>query len=296
MDCCWICLHWAIDQSTAAADQIFFRNRSCPWACPCHTLAQLLPSVSTNPIQPFILGILPARWGSTRFPGKPLHLIAGKPLIQHVWERCRQCSKLDAIIVATDDERIRDAVLTFGGQVAMTSPDHPTGTDRIAEAARAVPQATHIINIQGDEPLIDPALVDELAAVMIAEPALDMATAANPLDPADPAVADPNVVKVAVALDGRALYFSRSPLPFFRNPVAGLPVLRHKGIYAYQRSFLERFVTWPPSPLEQAESLEQLRALENGATLKVLLTTDTSPGVDTPEQALEVEQLLGVVS
>ena len=270
----------------------FFRNRSCPRACPCHTLAQPLPSVSLSLAPTYILGVLPSRWGSTRFPGKPLHLIAGKPLIQHVWERCRQCSMLDDIIVAVDDERIREVVLAFGGKVAMTSPDHPTGTDRIAEAVKSVPQATHIINIQGDEPLIDPELIDELAATMAADPSLDMATAANPLDPSDPAVQDPNVVKVAVALDGRALYFSRSPLPFFRNPVEGLPVLRHKGIYAYQRSFLERFVTWLPSPLERAESLEQLRALENGATIKVLLTSDTSPGVDTPEQAREIERLL----
>ena len=174
----------------------------------------------------------------------------------------------------------------------MTSSDHPTGTDRIAEAVRALPQFTHIVNIQGDEPLIDPALVDELAQTMAGDPSLDMATAANPLDPADPAVQDPNVVKVVTALDGRALYFSRSPLPYFRNAVAGLPVLRHKGIYAYSRGFLERFVTWPPSPLEHAESLEQLRALENGASIKVVLTHDTSPGVDTPEQAREVEEIL----
>jgi 3-deoxy-manno-octulosonate cytidylyltransferase (CMP-KDO synthetase) len=248
-----------------------------------------VPQTSANP---FILGVLPSRWGSTRFPGKPLHLIAGKPLIQHVWERCRLCSKLDDIIVAVDDERIRDVVISFGGKVAMTSPDHPTGTDRIAEAVKLVPQATHIVNIQGDEPLIDPDLIDALAITMAADPTLDMATAANPLDPADPAVQDPNVVKVAVGLNGRALYFSRSPLPFFRNPVEGLPVLRHKGIYAYRREFLERFVTWPPSPLERAESLEQLRALENGASIKVLLTSDTSPGVDTPEQALEIERIL----
>lgn len=240
----------------------------------------------------YILGVLPSRWGSTRFPGKPLHLIAGKPLIQHVWERCKQCSKLDEILVATDDLRILDAVIAFGGKAVMTSLDHPTGTDRIAEAARAVPQATHIVNIQGDEPLIDPDLIDELATTMAEDPSLDMATAANPLDPTDPVVADPNVVKVALTLDGRALYFSRSPLPFFRNPVAGLPVYRHKGIYAYRRDFLDRFITWPPSPLEMAESLEQLRALENGATIKVLITTDTSPGVDTPEQAREIERLL----
>ena len=240
----------------------------------------------------YVLGVLPARWGSTRFPGKPLHSIAGKPLIQHVWERCRDCAGLDEVIVATDDTRIRDAVIAFGGKVAMTSPDHPTGTDRIAEAVKAVPQATHILNIQGDEPLIDPQLIDELAAAIIAENGPDMATAANPLEPSDPAVADPNVVKVATALDGRALYFSRSPLPYFRNPVPGLKVLRHKGIYAYRRAFLERFVTWPPSPLEQAESLEQLRALQYGASILVLPTNDTSPGVDTLEQAREIERLL----
>ncbi|MEN9975414.1 MAG: 3-deoxy-manno-octulosonate cytidylyltransferase [Verrucomicrobiota bacterium] len=239
-----------------------------------------------------ILGVLPARWGSTRFPGKPLHHIAGKPLIQHVWERCQQCTRLDEILVATDDERIFEVVRAFGGKAVMTSGDHPTGTDRIAEAVRLVPRATHIVNIQGDEPLIDPDLIDELAATLVNDPTLDMATAANPLDPSDPAVLDPNVVKVVRALDGRALYFSRSPMPFFRHSVDGLPVLRHKGIYAYRRAFLERFVTWPPSPLERAESLEQLRALENGASIKVLLTADTSPGVDTPEQAACIEALL----
>jgi 3-deoxy-manno-octulosonate cytidylyltransferase (CMP-KDO synthetase) len=270
----------------------FFRNRSCPSASPCPTLAQPSAGVPLSIPNIRILGVLPSRWGSTRFPGKPLHLIAGKPLIQHVWERCKECSRLDEILVATDDERIMAAVTAFGGKAVMTCPDHPTGTDRIAEAVRSVPLATHIVNIQGDEPLIDPALIDELAATMAADPSLDMATAANPLDPADPAVRDPNVVKVVTALDGRALYFSRSPLPFFRNSVPGLPVLRHKGIYAYSRSFLERFVTWPPSPLEQAESLEQLRALENGASIKVLLTNDASPGVDTPEQAREIERLL----
>ena len=239
-----------------------------------------------------IVGILPARWASTRFPGKPLHPIAGKPLIQHVWERCRACSKLDSLLVATDDDRIRAAALAFGAQVVMTSPAHPTGTDRLAEAVRAVPEATHIVNIQGDEPLIDPDLIDALAATIAGDPALDMVTAANPIAPDDPAVQDPNVVKVVMDLNGRALYFSRSPLPYFRNPVPGLSVLRHKGIYAYTRRFLERFVTWPPSPLECAESLEQLRALENGATIRIIPTADTSPVVDTPEQARHIESLL----
>jgi len=199
---------------------------------------------------------------------------------------------LDEILVATDDTRIFAAVIAFGGHAVMTSPDHPTGTDRIAEAVRSVPQATHIVNIQGDEPLIDPALIDALATTMANDASLDMATAAHPLDPADSAVQDPNVVKVVTALDGRALYFSRSPLPYFRNVVPGLAVLRHKGIYAYRRAFLERFVTWPPSPMEQAESLEQLRALENGASIMVVVTHDTSPGVDTPEQAAFIEALL----
>lgn len=239
-----------------------------------------------------VLGILPARWESSRFPGKPLHPIAGKALIQHVWERCQQCTKLDEILVATDDERILSAVQQFGGKAVMTSPLHLTGTDRISEAVRSDPHATHIVNIQGDEPLIDPALIDELASVMINDPSLDMATAANPMAPSDPAVNDPNVVKVVTALDGRALYFSRSPLPFFRNASQGIPVLRHKGIYAYRRAFLERFVTWAPSPLEKAESLEQLRALENSASIRVIITTDTSPGVDTLAQAMEVERML----
>jgi 3-deoxy-manno-octulosonate cytidylyltransferase (CMP-KDO synthetase) len=239
-----------------------------------------------------VVGILPARWDSSRFPGKPLHLLAGKPLIQHVWERCQHCRSLGDLLIATDDERIRAAAADFGARAVMTSADHLSGTDRIAEALASDPAATHVLNIQGDEPLIDPALIDELAAAIIAPDGPDMATAANPLDPADPAVADPNVVKVVTTLDGRALYFSRSPLPFFRHPVAGLPVLRHKGIYAYRRAFLERFVAWPPSPLELAESLEQLRALEHGAAIKVLLTLDTSIGLDTPAQAPLIEALL----
>jgi 3-deoxy-manno-octulosonate cytidylyltransferase (CMP-KDO synthetase) len=252
--------------------------------------------VSFPASKPLIIGILPARWGSTRFPGKPLHLIAGKPLIQHVWERCQLATKLSEIIIATDDERIAQAVSNFGGKAVMTSPNHPTGTDRLAEAVKQIPHATHILNIQGDEPLIDPELIDDLASALCNDPGLDMVTAANPLDPKDPAVADPNVVKVVLKLNGNALYFSRSPLPFFRNAVENLQVLRHKGIYGYRRDFLETFVTWPPSPLEQAESLEQLRALENGANIKVLLTTDTSPGVDTPEQALEIERILSSAS
>ena len=237
------------------------------------------------------LGIIPARWASTRFPGKPLHLIAGKPLIQHVWERCQQCSKLDAVVIATDDERILHASREFGADAVMTSSDHPTGTDRIAEASAVFPNASYLINIQGDEPLIDPALIDELADALHTDAGVSMATAANPFTD-DALIHDPNVVKVVLALNGDALYFSRSPLPYQRTNSPELVLYRHKGIYAYRRDFLEQFITWEPSPLELAESLEQLRALENNARIKVLITDDESPGVDTLEQAQQIEALL----
>jgi 3-deoxy-manno-octulosonate cytidylyltransferase (CMP-KDO synthetase) len=239
----------------------------------------------------YVLGIIPARWASTRFPGKPLHLIAGKPLVQHVWERCQECSNLDSIIVATDDDRIADVCRGFGANVAMTATDHPTGTDRIAEAAAAVPQATHLINIQGDEPLIEPSLIDELASALLADDALEMATAANAIDD-EALMNDPNVVKCVLKKNGDALYFSRSPLPFQRSESPGLTCYRHKGIYAYRKDFLQQFIQWPPSPLELAESLEQLRALENNARIRVIITDDTSGGVDTPAQAVALEKFL----
>jgi len=237
------------------------------------------------------LGIIPARWASTRFPGKPLHLIAGKALVQHVWERCKQCSKLDDIIIATDDQRIFDAAISFGAKAVMTSEQHPTGTDRIAEAAAAYSEAAYLINIQGDEPLIDPALIDQLADALHSDAGVSMATAANPIND-ESLLDDPNVVKCVIALNGDALYFSRSPLPYRRSESPKLKLYRHKGIYAYRRDFLEKFVTWAPSPLELAESLEQLRALENNARIKVLITNDESPGVDTLEQAQQIESLL----
>jgi len=239
----------------------------------------------------YVLGIIPARWASTRFPGKPLHIIAGKPLVQHVWERCQECSKLDSIIVATDDDRIADVCRSFGANVAMTAADHPTGTDRIAEAAATVPQATHLINIQGDEPLIEPSLIDQLASALLADPALEMATAANAIDD-EALMNDPNVVKCVLKKNGDALYFSRSPLPFQRSTSPELTCYRHKGIYAYRKDFLQQFIQWAPSPLELAESLEQLRALENNARIKVIITDDTSGGVDTLEQAEQLETFL----
>ena len=237
------------------------------------------------------LGIIPARWGSTRFPGKPLHLIAGKPLVQHVWERTQHCKLLDQVTIATDDKRILDVAHGFGAHAVLTSADHPTGTDRIAEAVSSYPDAAYVINIQGDEPLIEPSLIDELAAALHQDSGISMATAANPIDDVQ-AINDPNVVKCVLAQNGEALYFSRSPIPFQRAASPNLKLYRHKGIYAYRRDFLEKFVVWPPSPLELAESLEQLRALENNARIKVLVTSDDSIGVDTLEQALQIERLL----
>lgn len=237
--------------------------------------------------------MIPARWASTRFPGKPLCDIAGKPLVQRVWERCRQCSLLDRLVVATDDSRIAGAAQGFGAQVVMTKADHPSGTDRVAEAAAAFPEAGIVINIQGDEPLIDPELIDALVRALREDERADMVTAANPLA-SEALLEDPNVVKVVLDGSGRALYFSRSRIPFPRNRnVTGLQPLRHKGIYGYRRSFLETFVSWPPGILEQCEGLEQLRALENGAAIRVIQTSDESPGVDTPEQARIVSAQIG---
>jgi len=238
-----------------------------------------------------VIGLIPARWASTRFPGKPLHLIANKPLIQHVWERCQECSHLDQIIVATDDQRIYDAAIGFGAEVVMTANNHPTGTDRIAEAAAAFPDASHVINIQGDEPLIDPELIDQLTLAVTQDSDLAMATAANEIDD-EQLINDPNVVKVVLKHNHDALYFSRSPLPFRRSESPALKLYRHKGIYAYRKDFLQDFVSWEPSPLELAESLEQLRALENNARIKVIITTDESGGIDTLEQANELEHFL----
>lgn len=220
-----------------------------------------------------------------------MHLIAGKPLVQHVWERCREASTLDSLVVATDDERILARVEGFGGRACMTSPIHPSGTDRVAEAASRCGDFTHVINVQGDEPVIAPELINALAEQLRADSSLQMITAANPLT-CEREFADPNVVKVVIDGSGNALYFSRSPIPHRRNAVAALPNYRHNGIYGFQTAFLQQFVRWQPSPLEQAEGLEQLRALENGVRIRVVVTARMALGVDTPEQADEMERLL----
>jgi len=240
---------------------------------------------------PMIAAIIPARYGSTRFPGKPLHQIAGQSLIERTWRRCMACPALGRVLIATDDSRIMEAAAAFGAEAVLTSPDHPSGTDRLAEAAAFVPEATHLINVQGDEPLISPALIGELAARLAADPAIHMITAVHPLH--DPALQqDPNVVKAVLDVTGRALYFSRSPLPYQRTPQPGFPIYRHMGIYGYSQAFLRQFVDWPPSPLELTEGLEQLRALENGASIHCVVTPHDSPGIDTPEQAAAMEKQL----
>ncbi len=235
-------------------------------------------------------GIIPARWNSTRFQGKPLYLIADKPLLRHVWERCQRAKKLDSVIIATDDMRIADAAFRWGAEVALTSPRHQSGTDRIAEVARKAKRFTFIINIQGDEPLVDPRLIDKLVEKLERNPRIDIVTVAHPFD--DPAEASsPHQVKVVVDLAGRALYFSRVAIPFPRD-LSRIKYLRHQGIYGFRREMLLQFVKWKPTPLERAESLEQLRALENGVSVHVLVTKHGSPGVDTPEDAVALEQKL----
>jgi 3-deoxy-manno-octulosonate cytidylyltransferase (CMP-KDO synthetase) len=233
--------------------------------------------------------VIPARFASTRFPGKPLHPLAGKPMIQHVWERAREAAGGADVAIATDDHRIRRAALAFGARVEMTRPEHPSGTDRIIEVMERNPEWDGVINVQGDEPLISPALIARLMGALAADASLDMVTAAVPVE--DAALAsDPNVVKVVTAVSGDALYFSRAPIPWDRAGGSGSPrFLWHKGLYGYRRDFLLRYRAWDPSPLEKLEQLEQLRALENGARIRVLETDDVAPGVDTPEQASEVE-------
>ena len=240
---------------------------------------------------PTVAVIIPARWGSTRFPGKPLHPIAGKLLLQHVWERSCRARGVEEVVIATDDMRIAEAAFDFGAEVSMTSPKHQSGTDRVAEVAARMRGITHVINVQGDEPLIDPKLIARLAKTLTADKQIDMITAANVFPPGED-VANPNAVKVVLDREGNALYFSRSPIPFVRDGGSAPPFYRHQGIYGYSTRFLLQFVGWKPSPLEKAEQLEQLRSLENGARIRVVITKHASVGVDAPGDVAAVEALL----
>lgn len=242
-----------------------------------------------------IAGAIPARWGSTRFPGKILAPIAGRPMIRWVVEAVLRAQRLSCVVVATDDARIAECVQSMNlpeVRVAMTRSDHPSGTDRIAEAVQDM-ELDAVINIQGDEPLIRPELIDQLADV-IASGEWDMATAAAPID-AVALMDDPSVVKVVFSREGRALYFSRSPIPHARDERGSVPAgaaWRHIGIYAYRRDYLLRLVSEPPCPLEQIEKLEQLRALHIGCRMKVIRTEEFGIGVDTPEDIARAEALI----
>jgi 3-deoxy-manno-octulosonate cytidylyltransferase (CMP-KDO synthetase) len=236
------------------------------------------------------VGIIPARWGSTRFPGKPLHIIAGKPLLWRVWERSRRAKNLDSVIIATDDMRIAETAFNWGAEVALTSPKHRSGTDRVAEVARHAKDFPFVVNIQGDEPLIDPRLIDRLVEKLRSDRNIDIVTAAHPF--AHPAeAASPHQNKVVLDRNNCALYFSRSMIPYAANS-SRVRYLRHQGIYGFRRDALLQFVKWKTSPLERVESLEQLRALENGVKVHVLIIAKGSPGIDTLADAEALEQKL----
>ena len=242
-------------------------------------------------------GIIPARYASSRLPGKPLADIGGRPMFWHVWQRARRCAALDGVWLATDDERVVAAAAELDVPCVSTSPDHPIGTDRVREAAVRLnlPMDAVIVNIQGDEPLLEPAMLDELTAPF-ADGKVGACTLATPLDPADPAdaalIASPHQVKVVMDEAGDALYFSRAPIPFARD--ASLPprFAGHVGLYAFRRDVLERVATLPPSPLEQLEKLEQLRLLEHRIPLRVALTRWRTHGVDTPEDLEAVRAII----
>lgn len=256
-------------------------------------------------LQPSCLIVIPARYASTRFPGKPLTPIAGRPMIQHVYERACRAQLADSVIVATDDRRIAATVKAFGGQVVMTAADHPSGTDRVAEVV-AQRDCALVVNVQGDEPCIAPQAIDAMIQPLRDDPSVQITTLAHPLsDPA--ALLTPNVVKVVVDRRGDALYFSRAPIPYYRQawqqtpsaanaagPQPQIPpgCYRHLGLYAYRRQVLLEFARLAPTPLEQVEQLEQLRALEHGYRLRVVQTTYASIGVDTPEDVAYAERVL----
>ncbi|MBV2167935.1 MAG: 3-deoxy-manno-octulosonate cytidylyltransferase [Bdellovibrio sp.] len=240
-----------------------------------------------------ILGVIPARYGSTRFPGKPLVNLQGRPLIQWTIEGAKKSKLLSDVIVATDDERIKAAAEAVGVKVAMTPSDLPTGSDRIHAAIKNL-ECEVVVNIQGDEPLVTGELIDRLAQVFIDEPRMDMATLAHPITEED--LQSPNAVKVVMNHKDEALYFSRYAIPYSRSKASEMGTyegcLKHIGMYAYSKSFLKQFCEAPPALIEKAESLEQLRALYLGAKIKVIRVKEASLGVDTPEDLVRLEKLL----
>ncbi len=248
-----------------------------------------------------VLAVIPARFASSRLPGKPLVPLCGKPMVQHVWQRVRRASRVSRVLVATDDERVRRAVEDFGGEALMTRADHRSGTERVAEVAAlalgaAGSEAEMLVNVQGDEPLIEPAAVDAAVEVLLEDASAQVATLAVPIAaPAD--VMDPNVVKVVLDFDGNALYFSRAPIPWVRGDGERVHShhLKHIGLYVFRREALLEFATFPQGELEKLEQLEQLRWLENGYKIRVAETTYDSISVDVPEDVPRVEKLLRAV-
>jgi 3-deoxy-manno-octulosonate cytidylyltransferase (CMP-KDO synthetase) len=249
------------------------------------------------------IGLIPARYASTRLPGKALALIAGEPMVWHVYRRAREARSLDRVMVATDDERIRQAVLERGGEAVLTRADHASGTDRLAEVAAGL-DCELVVNLQGDEPLMEPAVIDAAVAPFYVEPDVRMSTAATPIRSAEE-YRDPAAVKVVLDERGYALYFSRSPLPYFRldstpgasdntcsDPRTGLRALKHLGLYVYRRGTLLWLSGLPPTALEQAEKLEQLRALGHGCPIRVVVVDYSPLGVDTPEDLERVKRIL----
>ncbi len=241
-----------------------------------------------------VIAIIPARYASTRFPAKPLADIHGKPMLQHVYERSLKAKLVDDVIVATDDERIFSAARAFGAKVVMTSAEHETGTDRLAEVANTLVGAELIVNIQGDEPMIEPAMIDSAVAPLLAQADISMGTLMTAIDNRADFV-NPNVVKVVTDKHGTALYFSRAPIPCTRDPEVvheGEYGFRHIGLYVYRRDFLLRYPHLQPTTLERAEKLEQLRVLQHGYRIHVALTEHQSMGVDTPEDLEKVKAAL----
>lgn len=241
-----------------------------------------------------VVGIIPARYASTRLPGKPLVDIGGKPMIQRVYEQAAQCRLLHSVCVATDDDRIAQCVTAFGGTAIMTSPDHPSGTDRLAEAVQAM-DADIVVNIQGDQPFLDPDMVDEAVQPLIDDPSIVMSSLMKPIED-ESKLSNPAAVKVVVDRNGYALYFSRSQIPFARNETS-IPIFEHIGLYVYRTAFLETLAGLAPTPLEQTESLEQLRVLEHGYKIRMVETQCNDPAfsglhIDVPEDVERAEKAL----
>jgi len=261
---------------------------------------------------PQVVAVIPARYDATRLPGKPLADIAGRPMIEHVYRRAASARGVDAVVVATDDDRIAAAVKQFGGIAMMTRPTHRTGTDRIAEVAANL-SCEIVLNVQGDEPLIEPEIVEAVIAPLASDPTLEMSTVCVAISDRED-LANPNVVKVVRDVKGDALYFSRAPIPHFRDPGSGIrdprssnptrprspipdPCYKHIGLYGYRRTFLLKFAMLPQTPLERTESLEQLRAIEHGYRIHTVETKYDSIGVDTPEDLERVRrQLLAITA